>query len=150
VGTVRGPGIRGEGLPKRVRIPELVRANADATAIWRELFPLLHPRLVKTDLPAFVDLCVVYGQMRKAERELEAAGFTSTGHNGEVVRHPLNTVVKGLRADWRAGCDRFGLTPAGRGRLPPAQEQEQGATLLDAFFAKVRAAAPDPGDEWTL
>jgi P27 family predicted phage terminase small subunit len=131
-GAMRGAGVRGGALPERVRIPPEVRADPDARGLWRELLPLLRDRLVGSDLPAFRELCLTWAELCQVRRELATSGYTTEGRNGEIVKHPLVAVESGLRTAWRAGCDRFGLSPSGRGRLP---EKQEGAADLHAELA---------------
>ena len=142
---MRGPGVSGGALPKRVRIPPEVRSDADALGLWRELFPLIRGRLVCSDLPAFADLLLTWAEWRRVHRELATTGRTSTGRGGEVVKHPLVTVEGMLATAVRAGQDRFGLSPSGRGRLPEKQEGADPGAELEAWL-RGRVAKQDAAD----
>jgi P27 family predicted phage terminase small subunit len=129
--------VKGGALPERVRIPPEVRQDADALELWRELFPLIRGRLVRSDLPAFADLLLTWAEWRRVRRELATTGRTSTGRTkGELVKHPLVTVEAMLETAKRAGQDRFGLSPSGRGRLPEKQEEADLGAELDAWLRR--------------
>jgi P27 family predicted phage terminase small subunit len=150
VGTVRGPGIRGARLPARVRIPDFVRSDPVALDAWREWWPLVRSRLAREDLRGFADMCLCYSRMMQAEALISDDGMMVLGANGQSVRNAAAMLTRQYRVAYQAWCDRFGMDPAGRGRLPQKQEAPE-VSLAEELQAQaaVRAAAL-PVLAWTV
>ena len=111
--------------------------SADVTAVpeWlpeqgRELWKLVSPELhrlgilTQADIPAFVVLCLCYGEAMKAAQAVRDQGHTTMGDKGALKKHPEVTILNEMLAQFRQWCVEFGMTPAARQRLKLLPEEE--------------------------
>ena len=104
--------------------------------LWEQLGPELEKigLLEPVDLPAFLAMCMVYGQAFEAADVVEADGQTTEGDRGTLKKHPQMTILNEMLQQFRQWCAEFGLTPAARERLdiPEVEEASDLEKLLNA------------------
>lgn len=81
----------------------------------------------------FATMCAAWQTYREAERELSSGGRVLTSPTGRAYPNPWVRIRKDALAEYRTGCDRFGLKPLKTAALfaPPMHA----------------AAAPAPADD---
>ncbi len=118
-GTARRDRMKNEPKPKPT-IPGCPKwLPVDAKREWRRLVDELGSikLLARIDRDALADLCLCIVRLRQAEKDIEKRGLVIQGRNDEAKRNPSVLNAKEYRAALRAWGERFGLTPADRGRL---------------------------------
>jgi len=110
--------------------------NAESKGFWRRYAPLLEANgsLTELDYPAFTSMAVSYGLMIEAAETMTKEGLTmaGTGHDRDTEkRHPAALIYQTQEGIFRAGCERFGLTPLARGRMKLEPPESDGDGLLD-------------------
>ncbi|RIV20313.1 phage terminase small subunit P27 family [Fibrisoma montanum] len=130
--------IRGTDQPSRVkkdqmqpqRLESLPMApewlNEYAKDEWYAVAEQLHrlKMLASVDMGLLAAYCQQLGVFQKAQRELEANGYTMETHNGFEVPSPWVAIGnKALDQAAKIGV-QFGLTPASRTRIPQPKQKE--------------------------
>ncbi len=93
--------------------------KGEAASLWRSLAPQLIAAGVLTawDKAAFQALCVSYGLMMQAARDLLTAGVTVPDRSGSDKKHPAQTIFRSNSDTFRKYCELFGIAPLARQRL---------------------------------
>lgn len=104
--------------------------------LWEQVGPELEKiqLLEPADIPAFLAMCMVYGQAFDAADAVEDDGQTTMGDKGTLKKHPQMTILNEMLQQFRQWCAEFGLTPAARERLeiPEIDEASELEKLLNA------------------
>lgn len=94
-------------------------------------------RLTPLDRPAFVNLCVAWGQMAEARAVLRKEGMTTQNDRGEVKRHPASMILASAEQAFQRYATAFGMTPKARDTArgnpadAPDRPENSGEGLLD-------------------
>ncbi len=94
----------------------------EAQDYWRAVVPGLVAAGVVTqmDLGAVRAMCACYGDMLRAQKQLDAEGLVVTwsSDRGETTReHPASKIVAARQGQLLRWQQHFGMTPASRSRL---------------------------------
>ena len=119
---------------------------------WRKLAPTLADLglLTVLDLPAARDMCVCFGRLEEAEREVTERGIVVTGYRGGLVRNPAVSAANQYRAGAYRWAARFGLTPSDRAApLAVTPDGDGNQTLADMLFEKAQTKLDDRRDDET-
>ena len=96
----------------------------------RELWRLVAPEMQRlglltvADAPAFLVMCLCYGEAMDAAQKVKDEGHTTSSDRGGLKKHPEVTILNEMLAQFRQWCVEFGMTPAARQRLKLLPEEE--------------------------
>ncbi len=115
--------------------------NVYGKRLWRALGPKLKDVGVYTegDYNAFELLCMAYGDMIKARKDLAKSGTVVITDKGTVYQHPNVGIANQAWKRVQEMLGRFGLTPAERSRVKAFSPAEKTASLAESLFAAARA-----------
>ena len=98
--------------------------SKEAKAEWRKVAPILIERRVLTvaDLAVLENLCIAYGMMRHAEREVRAHGIVMP----DGKRNPASTALIQAQQQHLRAADHLGLSPTARSKtvMVPADDDD--------------------------
>ena len=108
-------------------MPERLKADANATAKWGELVPLLTQigTLTTGDGECLATLCEVYSAAQTCLLELRATGPVIHTDLGGVKPNPAGSLYRGLVSLQLSLMTEFGLSPSSRVRLGTKIETPQ-------------------------
>ncbi|WP_020187101.1 phage terminase small subunit P27 family [Methylopila sp. 73B] len=103
----------------------------DAKAEWRRIMPLLVERRILTDadMGSVENYCLAIGQVRIAQRTIDADGLTTTTATG-LRAHPAVKIQSDAMTRARLLAAELGLTPVSRSR-PSIREDQTAADDAD-------------------
>lgn len=95
----------------------------DAKATWDLLAPTMERSMGMVDEQrnSLIDYCICIGRIRQGERRLSREGMIVEGAQGNMVRHPMVTVLNQYRAQFRTLTGELGLSPASATRIKPPE-----------------------------
>ena len=128
LGTAKGQPKREPSAPIGVPpMPERLKADANATAKWGELVPLLTQigTLTTGDGECLATLCEVYSAAQTCLLELRATGPVIHTDLGGVKPNPAGSLYRGLVSLQLSLMTEFGLSPSSRVRLGTKIETPQ-------------------------
>jgi P27 family predicted phage terminase small subunit len=93
--------------------------EGEAIEEWRRVVPELAALglTALVDRAALVVYCQAWASYVSASRQLAEQGPTSTGRNGELVKHPAAQIARDSADLMNKYGQQFGFTPASRARL---------------------------------
>lgn len=129
-GTIRPDrdGAEGETVeieaPPQGTTPPPEWLGVEALAEWHRIVPVLEKAHVLSlvDYSQLANYCEAHGLAVKATKQLKREGLTTKRANGSKVANPLVGIAKESRAQALRIAIEFGLTPAGRTRVKPTEE----------------------------
>jgi len=128
LGTAKGQPKREPSAPIGVPpMPDRLKADANATAKWAELVPLLTQigTLTTGDGECLATLCEVYAAAQTCLLELRATGPVIHTDLGGVKPNPAGSLYRGLVSLQLSLMTEFGLSPSSRVRLGTKIETPQ-------------------------
>jgi P27 family predicted phage terminase small subunit len=128
LGTAKGQPKREPSAPIGVPpMPERLKADANATAKWGELVPLLTQigTLTTGDGECLATLCEVYSAAQTCLLELRATGPVIHTDLGGIKPNPAGSLYRGLVSLQLSLMTEFGLSPSSRVRLGTKIETPQ-------------------------
>lgn len=140
--------LRGERDPKRLnrdapkprpgtpRMP--TDMSTEARAVWRHVLrEMEHTGIIR---PVHVDVLRVYceavSRYRAAARLLEATGPLLKGQKGEMVKNPLNQIVRDNARLLRDMAREMGLTPSSAEAIHLTGDQRPDQDAVNAYTAE--------------
>lgn len=136
-GTAQPCRMKNEPKPQPVAPKCPSRLPKEAKRKWKELAPKLEKLglLTQVDGGAFADLCLCLARLAEAEQSISINGLLVPAKDG-LKRNPALQTAREYRQAVARWYEKFGLTPADRGRLdmPAARERDED----DDFFAYKR------------
>lgn len=115
--------------------------NLYGKRLWKEMLP----KLVETGLytegdhQAFELLCMAYGDLIQARKDLKESGTIVVTEKGTVYQHPNVGIANQAWNRVKLMLGQFGLTPAERTRVKARSPEEKNKSLADSLFAAARA-----------
>lgn len=115
--------------------------NLYGKRLWKEMLP----KLVETGLytegdhQAFELLCMAYGDLVQARKDLKESGTIVVTEKGTVYQHPNVGIANQAWNRCKLMLGQFGLTPAERTRVKARSPEEKNKSLADSLFAAARA-----------
>jgi P27 family predicted phage terminase small subunit len=99
--------------------PEYLREDEIAYEEWNRIVPELYKLglLTNIDRTVLELYCSQYSMYRKALREVEEKGITTTNIRNGDKAHPATQIVRESAKLIKAFAVEFGLTPSSRGRI---------------------------------
>ena len=128
LGTAKGQPKREPSAPIGVPpMPDRLKADANATAKWAELVPLLTQigTLTTGDGECLATLCEVYAAAQTCLLELRATGPVIHTDLGGIKPNPAGSLYRGLVSLQLSLMTEFGLSPSSRVRLGTKIETPQ-------------------------
>ncbi len=145
--------LRGERRPSQINYlepkPTVLEAldppediSALARDIWRETVLSLKPTgvLTSADTESLRHYSEAVARYRQASSALERSGLLTRGRKGEVVKNPLNQIVRDNADLVRAYARELGLTPSARASLRSGEAPTSAGSKLEDLFAARRKA----------
>lgn len=122
--------------------------NLYGKRLWKELLPKLMQTGLYTegDYQAFELLCMAYGDMISARKELQKTGTVVVTEKGTVYQHPNVGIANQAWTRVKLMLGQFGLTPAERTRVKALSPGEKTKSLADSLFAAALVKV-EGGDE---
>ena len=111
--------------------------NIYGKRLWKELIPKLIETGLYTegDYQALELLCMAYGDMISARKELQKTGTIVVTEKGTVYQHPNVGIANQAWTRVKLMLGEFGLTPAERTRVKALSPAEKTKSLADSLFA---------------
>jgi len=118
-----------------------VTLNLYGKRLWKEMLPKLIEAGLYTDgdHQAFELLCMAYGDLLQARKDLKESGTVVVTEKGTVYQHPNVGIANQAWNRCKLMLGQFGLTPAERTRVKARTPEEKGKSLADSLFAAARA-----------
>lgn len=115
--------------------------NIYGKRLWNAMLPMLVNvgLYTEADYNAFELLCMAYGDMIKARKDLAKSGTVVLSPNGAVYQHPNVGIANQAWKRVKDMLTQFGLTPAERSRVKALSPSEKSRSLADTLFAEARA-----------
>lgn len=119
--------------------------NLYGKRLWKEMLP----KLVETGLytegdhQAFELLCMAYGDLIQARKDLKESGTIVITDKGTVYQHPNVGIANQAWNRVKLMLGQFGLTPAERTRVKARSPEEKRGNLAESLFAAARAKVED-------
>ncbi len=109
---------------------------AGAKQEWRRLVRELKAvkLLARIDRDALADLALCVLRLREAEESISEKGLTIVSDKGELKRNPMLITAREYRQALRAWSERFGLSPADRGRLEVPNSEPKMYDPAEEYF----------------
>ena len=114
--------------------------NLYGKRLWKEMLP----KLVETGLytegdhQAFELLCMAYGDLIQARKDLKESGTIVITDKGTVYQHPNVGIANQAWNRVKLMLGQFGLTPAERTRVKARSPEEKRGSLAESLFAAAR------------
>lgn len=114
--------------------------NTYGKRLWKEMLP----KLIETglfsdgDYQAFELLCMAYGDLIQARKDLKQSGTVVITEQGTVYQHPNVGIANQAWNRVKLMLGQFGLTPAERSRVKARTPEEKRGSLADSLFAAAR------------
>ena len=114
--------------------------NLYGKRLWKEMLP----KLVETGLytegdhQAFELLCMAYGDLIQARKDLKKSGTIVITDKGTVYQHPNVGIANQAWNRVKLMLGQFGLTPAERTRVKARSPEEKRGSLAESLFAAAR------------
>ena len=114
--------------------------NLYGKRLWKEMLP----KLVETGLytegdhQAFELLCMAYGDLIQARKDLKESGTIVITDKGTVYQHPNVGIANQAWNRVKLMLGQFGLTPAERTRVKARSPEEKRGRLAESLFAAAR------------
>jgi P27 family predicted phage terminase small subunit len=111
-------------LPAAPTVPEPPSyLTGHAIERWREVAPQLHAAglLAEVDSAILAAHCTSYAMWRTAQEALKTEPLTVAGSMGQPTANPLISIARSAASDMISSGERFGLTPASRSKVSPAE-----------------------------
>lgn len=114
--------------------------NLYGKRLWKEMLP----KLVETGLytegdhQAFELLCMAYGDLIQARKDLKESGTIVVTDKGTVYQHPNVGIANQAWNRVKLMLGQFGLTPAERTRVKARSPEEKRGSLAESLFAAAR------------
>ena len=123
--------------------------NIYGKRLWKEMLPkLLEVGLYSEgDHQAFELLCMAYGDLIQARKDLKESGTIVVTENGTVYQHPNVGIANQAWNRCKLMLGQFGLTPAERTRVKARSPEEKNKSLADSLFAAARAKVEEGDGE---
>lgn len=115
--------------------------NLYGKRLWKEMLPKLIETGLYTegDHQAFELLCMAYGDLIQARKDLKESGTIVVTEKGTVYQHPNVGIANQAWNRCKLMLGQFGLTPAERTRVKARSPEEKNKSLADSLFAAARA-----------
>ena len=122
--------------------------NLYGKRLWKEMLPKLIETGLYTegDHQAFELLCMAYGDLIQARKDLKESGTIVVTEKGTVYQHPNVGIANQAWNRCKLMLGQFGLTPAERTRVKARTPDEKGKSLADSLFAAARAKVEGDGE----
>lgn len=122
--------------------------NLYGKRLWNEMLPKLIESGLYTegDHQAFELLCMAYGDLIQARKDLKESGTIVVTEKGTVYQHPNVGIANQAWNRCKLMLGQFGLTPAERTRVKARTPDEKGKSLADSLFAAARAKVEGDGE----
>ncbi len=114
--------------------------NLYGKRLWKEMLP----KLVETGLYTEGDhqalelLCMAYGDLIQARKDLKESGTIVITDKGTVYQHPNVGIANQAWNRVKLMLGQFGLTPAERTRVKARSPEEKRGSLAESLFAAAR------------
>lgn len=129
----------------RFDVPEIdlkppMTLNTYGKRLWKEMLPKLIETGLFTDgdYQAFELLCMAYGDLIQARKDLKKSGTVVITEKGTVYQHPNVGIANQAWNRVKLMLGQFGLTPAERSRVKARTPEEKRGSLADSLFAAAR------------
>ena len=115
--------------------------NLYGKRLWKEMLPKLIETGLYTegDHQAFELLCMAYGDLIQARKDLKESGTIVVTEKGTVYQHPNVGIANQAWNRCKLMLGQFGLTPAERTRVKARTPDEKNKSLAESLFASARA-----------
>ncbi len=135
-GTIRADRMRNEPKPAAAVPTCPTSLPAAAKTEWRRLVRELNAvkLLARIDRDALADLALCIVRLRQAEKEISENGLTIVSAKGELRRNPALISAREYRQALRSWSEKFGLSPADRGRLDVRNSEPKPKDPAEKYF----------------
>ena len=115
--------------------------NLYGKRLWKDMLPKLIETGVYSegDYNALELLCMAYGDLIDARKNLKVTGTIVVTEKGTVYQHPNVGITNQAWVRVKMMLGLFGLTPAERARVKALSPAEKGKSLADSLFAAARS-----------
>lgn len=118
-----------------------ITLNLYGKRLWKEMLPKLVETGLYTDgdYQALELLCMAYGDLIQARKDLKQSGTVVITDKGTVYQHPNVGIANQAWTRVKMMLGQFGLTPAERTRVKARTPEEKRGSLAESLFASARA-----------